>query len=927
MESIIVHDFIWEICGEEIIMRKIKLSFMNTYMKRCLVGLWLLLVVGLLLPPAEAAGETVLLLGTTQMAPYNRAYVTTHTVSDNMDRLRFYTHLPYMIGYTWDSNTMTLNRAFDTDVHVVSSFGFASHFTGPERNATFIFSLNLEYVYQSTFVSLGNNYVNALRVLINHDEEQIILETPRWVLAGDKIHVRVTGKGPGGTAEFYHGADLLFKTNPFATESFNGNQIGFNLETIEYTLEFYDPIVRHNPDVSTTIGVRLQDLEQLEAHWGWTTSNLIEPRGQILDVTTPTLLSKYVNAAGTFHGIGTFVQTFEVRDEHSLSNVGYHQFDTTVTYADRQVTVKTDLAPQLSTTYSALAVSDSGTTLSGMAYDADDGLTPCGGEQGWTNQPLDILLDPMPILGEFDSALFAPPLAATVVTNGSSLRSSYNNQSPTTAGTLISGVLTIIGDISKELSGTVTSIVKIDTTNPTPAATHNGGPTFTDSSTDTLSGLSDTRPSKIAFSQVGDPQPADALFTLFDAIPVMPNGNYDVWVWATDKAGNTAIERVLPNIYIQFGEVLITKDTNQGATLHTPLCPNTTDVTVDTCTPDCTLGTTIQIEEKSDLTYKLTLINTDTIDPATGTFTDYLPLGSIVSTTPTAIPASSASNLDFALETTGPYTGHYKITGDYTLAPGAQVEINILSKAPPFDKVVPTNNVIRNQATLDWTIDTRSGSNDSNFALHELTERPSVDTLFTKVGADALTTGLIGAEFALYRWNGALPPTPAEENQWVDPHGSLTDGDWTRVTYDGEDATSMSDVFTSAGSPQGEVDFGALPTGIYTLIETKTAAGYELPVGQWILTIDASKSDTGPSDWKIEFVGKSNSIMPPAAIRDTGGAEPTYRIINARPFSIGMSGLGGTKGLLLAGFVLMALAGNAYIANNFKKRGTSKKNK
>jgi len=62
--------------------------------------------------------------------------------------------------------------------------------------------------------------------------------------------------------------------------------------------------------------------------------------------------------------------------------------------------------------------------------------------------------------------------------------------------------------------------------------------------------------------------------------------------------------------------------------------------------------------------------------------------------------------------------------------------------------------------------------------------------------------------------------------------------------------------------------------------------------------------------------------MPPAAVRESDGTVHTYKIINVRPFTVGMSGLGGTRGILLAGFVLMALAGNTYIVySNKAKKG------
>ena len=203
----------------------------------------------------------------------------------------------------------------------------------------------------------------------------------------------------------------------------------------------------------------------------------------------------------------------------------------------------------------------------------------------------------------------------------------------------------------------------------------------------------------------------------------------------------------------------------------------------------------------------------------------------------------------------------------------------------------------------------------------------AVDTLFTKVGADNLTEGLSGAEFALYKWEGSNPPTTAQANHMVDTTvladtTTMPAGQWVRVQKNATLAT-LSDIFISSSVPSdlGEVDLGKLPSGTYTLIETKAPSGYTLPVGQWVLTIDSDKTDSGASNWKIEIAGKSNSIAPPAAIRDESVPNaPTYKLVNAEPFLIGLSGLGGTTGMLLTGFIIMAVAGNIYLVRRYKRK-------
>ena len=683
---------------------------------------------------------------------------------------------------------------------------------------------------------------------------------------------------------------------------------------------YASPTITNNPDITYDIGDTIDWIAGITARWGRSTHRTIPAEGEVrnLPINSVNMLA-VANASNQANRIGAGIHHYEVRDTHSLDTTvpGEYQYDTTMTPTSRKISVRTHLAPHLIYKYGSDSVHH------GATY-ASTGTQPCGGEEGWTNQALDISLDPHTIVGSFDSVLSLPDLNTTQ-SNGIATRTNYHIESPNTLGTAVSGVLTEIGTPSNPLSNVVSGSVKIDRTNPIPNAIHNGSFSFTDDSEDDLSGISISRPSKIAFSPVNGAQPALSEFTIFEAIPSMTQGYYDVWVWATDKAGNEEILMVQANVYLS-GGVEMSKDTLEGATLHHAACTNIDDISTGACVLGCSDGANIEIEERSSLTYVLTISNTDSSNAVTGSFEDYLPLGSVISTLPTATPAGAVSNLAYELQSSGAHTGQYKVTGNYDLAANEQVEIKIQSQAPAFDQVVPANNIIRNQASLTWVTGSHNGEILSNHALHELTGMLGVETSFTKVSADDLSMRLAGAEFALYRWEGSTL-TDAEKKHMVDTTLLTDDANntlsaaWVRVTYDGEIATSLSDIFISSTSaPIGEVDFGTLEEGIYTLIETKAPAGYEKPNGQWVLTIDPSKDDSGAGAYKIEFTGKSHSIMPPAAVRNIDAAEPTYQIINARPFSIGLSGLGGSTGILLAGFIIMALAGNTYIVLSHKRK-------
>ena len=695
------------------------------------------------------------------------------------------------------------------------------------------------------------------------------------------------------------------------------------------TLLHFEPEIVSHPDLTKLVGDPYIAAEGILARWGWTTERFIPGDGEITYRDFSTNYNTDFSTDGVQYDlIGMADEFLVVRDLHSLSAEYPH--DDTSTTISRHVTVSTSSAPTLISVFNSGAVDTTGAPIPiATLYDPNSSITASGGEDGWTNQPLDITCHPGAISGTFMTGLTIPFNPRIDVANAPAIRNMYHGESTSTAGTPIWGVLTGLMDTTNELSSRAYNTVKIDTTDPMADASYVGGFVFIDTSIDSLSGLSTALyPTQIAFTSPSDGMtPPTSGWEDIASHTHNTSGNYDVWVWATDKAGNEHKVKAYASLYMG-GEVHITKDTDLGAVLHESTCLNFEHLTIEPgCGVGCNLGATPHIVEQSTLNYNLTLSNLASVGDADGTFVDYLPEGMVISTMPIVTPVGSAT-VTYALETLPPYAGRYKVSGSYTgLAPGGQIVIDIASEVPLFDSVTPANNILVNQASTDWSINSGmlTGTNESNYAVHQVV-LPGVDTLFTKVGADAPSVGIPGVEFTLYRWDGALAPTTAEQNHIVDTtvliDNSLPGGDWVRVKYDGEDATSLTDIFVSETSPLGEVDLGNLPEGVYSLIETKAPSGYELPVGQWILTVDPSKNDTGASDWKLEFVGKSTSMMPPAVSRTTGGPQPTYQVINIRPFSIGISGLGGTKGLLLSGFVIMAIAGNVYLRSSDKGRKT-----
>jgi len=681
------------------------------------------------------------------------------------------------------------------------------------------------------------------------------------------------------------------------------------------------------PDITKFTGQTLNLIEDATAFWGHSTSREI-----LNTVDSGTLLGTIPeNEEGTaassdgmvYDRIGVYTQDVQAWDAHSLSEDPLFTNDNTTTVVNRRVTVKTETAPVLRVKYSTGATDVDGLDIAGNLYNTDWSTMACGGEEGWTNQPLDIFNDPGSILGTYDTILLIPTYTPLVVPNGIARHLRYQTQSVTPLGTLISGRLTERTNLDNELSAPVDVRLRIDMGYPSPNATYEGGYVFTDSSTDTLSGISVVNyPTQIAFAESDTMVEPTSGWENIDSHTMNTTGDYSVWIRATDKAGNQATVRVYASLYIG-GEISITKDTDAGALLHTVDCLDFEEISIASCGVDCSAGASRELEGESAFTYEITLTNTAASGNAVGTFEDYLPEGVTAIGTPTATSSGSAT---VSITSTLHHTGRYLISGSYSgLAPSETIDIEIPSETPEHDEDPGATNILRNQMESTWTIGSGaiaiSGTTLSNHANHRVRSQ-GVATTFTKVKAEDITTGIAGAEFALYRWDGALAPTQAELEHIIDTSG-LTDGDWTRVTLHGVDATSPSDIFESAMSPLGEVVIGNLQEGIYSLVETKAPSGYELPVGQWVLTIEPTASDT-PGDYKIEFAGKSPTIMPPAAVRETSGGVHTYKIINARPFTVGMSGLSGTQGLLLLGFVIMAVAGNTYLAYGYKQRMKTK---
>ena len=106
---------------------------------------------------------------------------------------------------------------------------------------------------------------------------------------------------------------------------------------------------------------------------------------------------------------------------------------------------------------------------------------------------------------------------------------------------------------------------------------------------------------------------------------------------------------------------------------------------------------------------------------------------------------------------------------------------------------------------------------------------------------------------------------------------------------------SCWDVSANATSAiDGKVSFTGLISGDYMLVETKTVEGYQLPMGQWKVSLDTSQ----PSDYTI--IGKGNPL-PPAFYKEDG----TYRLLNYQKMEVPLTGGIGTILLTILGIAMI----------------------
>lgn len=175
---------------------------------------------------------------------------------------------------------------------------------------------------------------------------------------------------------------------------------------------------------------------------------------------------------------------------------------------------------------------------------------------------------------------------------------------------------------------------------------------------------------------------------------------------------------------------------------------------------------------------------------------------------------------------------------------------------------------------------------------------PMVPYSFTKVDGLSFSSedlskaiALPGAQFVLYHYDG-------KEENWAEDSKELID------------LNNLSDVWedpiTATSDAQGETRFENLQEGHYRLVETEAPEGYQLPTGQWNLTVDIS-GDEGSEVGTFVIQSTEDATMdtPAMAIAKEASGENTYYLMNYKPINPPITGGDGGEDFRIGGGLLM----------------------
>ena len=544
-------------------------------------------------------------------------------------------------------------------------------------------------------------------------------------------------------------------------------KIDITVDVTTYSLVGSPPLVRADNvnlyvDHFASPGVYLTGID---ASYRSDPNKKIPPNGHILiDGVDANASDPYFDSGvgGQILHIGRKSQTVTAVDNSGSADPAWDTASTS-----RVITSTTGHAPGISATLPKNLPNPQGEQLTEDVPYNPIGPNPGGGNFGWTKYYVKVHGDSTHITGEYDYVQrFRDAVggggrpgsvtdATTYVNTHQGRPGAVSDQLLTdeapfpTHGWAVDLVCTAAGDPATPLSAVSTMEIRIDTTRPTAALAKDGGGSlvtgpdgrYQHACTDDLSGV---RAVAILFAPVGSPAPPPTSKSWQDingyTVPTDAS-HYDLYVCATDQAGNQDIRLAQGNVKVH-DTVEASLDTDQGATVHVPGCPNALRaVTAAGCDAACHAGARRSLEEGTLLKYAYTLRSTG--GDARGTFTSYLPKGVEVPSgsglTVTSPTGQGSSVTGTFTPGTGAHVGQTRVDGAYTLkaADSPTLTFELACRAPLFDHAPGADQAFAHAGgTVSFTMDDGYAATTAlNSAVHEAAPLPNRELSLSKTVA------------------------------------------------------------------------------------------------------------------------------------------------------------------------------------------------
>lgn len=290
-------------------------------------------------------------------------------------------------------------------------------------------------------------------------------------------------------------------------------------------------------------------------------------------------------------------------------------------------------------------------------------------------------------------------------------------------------------------------------------------------------------------------------------------------------------------------------------------------------TNDGTVDVPVPVQIGDTITYNIDFFLSTETQAKGGTLTDTVPDGLQIESSNVLSRTKAFPNQDTASHDS------QTLSWDIASLPAGDITVEVVTTVTAFGN-------FQNRADFDI-------NGEPNYCTNTTYHQASTSWGFYKV--NEYTEPLEGAEFSLYYSPDAGTPGFTEDN--LATNGPFST--WKPLDH----TTSASD---------GLVEFSGLLPGDYMLVETQALPGYQLPYGQWLVTIDPDP-DAATDAPIVHEEGHSSSAtsMPPPFIPvslDNPAFPPGALILHNFPqMDLPAAGGPGVAGFMVVGIAFMGL--------------------